>query len=92
MTLFPILTGCHTNRGALYQKPPQDPSLNTEDLSHLVEPLGLEPLSEDLPDAGQVRHRLLVHRLSHKVAVLLRRRAHLDSGVASRSVCVLGDH
>ena len=49
-------------------------------LVHLVEPLGLEPLAEDLSDAGQVRHRLLVHRLSHEVAVLLRCRAHLDGG------------
>ena len=80
MTLFPILKGCHTNRGALYQKPPRDPSLNMQDLSHLVEPLGLEPLAEDLPDAGQVRHRLLVHRLRHEVAVLLRRRTHLGGG------------
>ena len=57
----------------------EDEKLAEHDVG-LVVALGLQTFAENLPDAGQVRHRFVVHGLGHEVAVLLRRRRHPRRG------------
>ena len=45
---------------------------------YLVESLALEPLTQHVPDPGEIVDRLFPHGLGHEVAMLLRSGRHSD--------------